>query len=875
MKHDTSDVVSRLTVALADRYRVERELGVGGMATVYLAHDLKHDRDVAIKVLHPDLGAALGGERFLGEIRITARLQHPHILPLLDSGDANGLLFYVMPYVTGETLRTRLDRERQLPIDDAVQIAREVADALGCAHGLGIIHRDIKPENILLQNGHALVADFGISLAMQTAGGARLTQTGISIGTPHYMSPEQAMGERAIDARSDLFALGAVTYEMLLGGPPFVGPTAQAIVAKVMTERPSAPRQTRDTIPAYVEHAVLKALAKLPADRHASAQAFADALATSSAARAIPERHARSGQSRRVLMAIGVLAVGASMFFLGRAQGGRGADVAQFGRATQITWESGLEVEPALSPDGKLITYAVGNGTRFKIFVRPVAEGRATPLTDDTTAVETQPQWSHDGTRILYLKDGLVFSAPAGGGAPKQEVPSRGADVESATWSPDERRIAYVIDDSVFVRDADGKSSMVATMVQPTLCAWGPTDLVACSAGNRLYLKAGMNFSNAAPSWIVVINANTRQVSTITDSVFSNQAPTWSADRRSVMYVSNRMGIPDVFSVTVNADGTAEGTPRRLTVGLNVSSFTFSADGSRMAYAVLTTSSNAWSQPLIPSASGNRAGPAQLTFGQGVIETATPSSDLRWLYYDSDAAGDADIYRMRLPAGEPERLTTNRAPEFDPDPSPDGRFVAFHSFRDGSREIFVMPLDGGPLEQITKTPYQEMHAVWSRDGQSLAFASQSQPFGLFVSRRGADGRWTTRKLLEIGNFQAWSPDGRMLSFATELSGLGGLRVVSVDGGRPRALYDEMAPGAPKAETSAWSDDGRTIYFKSHDKRGASSIWSVPATGGVPVKVTELGNDAQADRFSFKLARGRLYYTHYDRQSNVWVMDVNR
>ena len=185
------------------------------MATVYLAHDLKHDRDVAIKVLHPELGAALGGERFLREIRTTARLQHPHILPLLDSGEADGLLYYVMPFVAGETLRARLTRERQLPIDDAVFVAREVADALGYAHGHGVIHRDIKPENILLQGGHAMVADFGIALAVQSAGGARMTQTGLSLGTPQYMTPEQAMGERAIDARSDIYALGAVTYEML------------------------------------------------------------------------------------------------------------------------------------------------------------------------------------------------------------------------------------------------------------------------------------------------------------------------------------------------------------------------------------------------------------------------------------------------------------------------------------------------------------------------------------------------------------------------------------------------------------------------------------------------------------------------------------
>ncbi|HEX6643398.1 MAG TPA: protein kinase [Gemmatimonadales bacterium] len=312
----THEVSARLTAALADRYRLERELGQGGMATVYLAEDLRHEREVAIKVLHPDLGATLGSDRFLSEIRTTARLQHPHILPLLDSGEAGGLLYYVMPRVMGETLRARLDRERQLPVDDAVRIAREVADALGYAHEHAVIHRDVKPENILLQSGHALVADFGIALAVQQAGGSRLTQTGLSLGTPQYMSPEQAMGERAIDARSDVYALGAVAYEMLAGDPPFTGSTVQAIVAKIMTERPTPLHALRDTVPSHVERAIHTALAKLPADRYASAAQFRDALApaaypppeaTVAMPAAVPPRAA--GRSRRATAALAIMAV--------------------------------------------------------------------------------------------------------------------------------------------------------------------------------------------------------------------------------------------------------------------------------------------------------------------------------------------------------------------------------------------------------------------------------------------------------------------------------------------------------------------------------------------------------------------------------------
>ncbi|HQR19165.1 MAG TPA: serine/threonine-protein kinase, partial [Gemmatimonadales bacterium] len=267
------DAFDKLTTALSDRYRLERELGAGGMATVYLAQDLRHNRRVAVKLLRPELSAVIGGERFLSEITTTANLQHPHILPLFDSGEVDGLLYYVMPYVEGETIRDRLDREKQLPVQDAVRIAGEVASALDYAHRHGVVHRDIKPENILLHDGSALVADFGIALAASKAG-TRMTETGMSLGTPHYMSPEQAMGEREITARSDVYALGAVLYEMLTGEPPFTGPTAQAVVARVVTEHPRPLVPQRHTIPPQVEAAVLRALEKLPADRFATAAEF-------------------------------------------------------------------------------------------------------------------------------------------------------------------------------------------------------------------------------------------------------------------------------------------------------------------------------------------------------------------------------------------------------------------------------------------------------------------------------------------------------------------------------------------------------------------------------------------------------------------------
>src|SRR5713101_8009531 len=270
---------ARLTTALAGRYAIERELGAGGMATVYLARDLKHDRDVALKVLRPELAAVLGAERFLQEIHISARLDHPHILTLIDSGECNGFLWYVLPYVRGESLREKLTREKQLSLEEAVRIATQVASALDYAHRHGVVHRDIKPDNILLHEGEAVVADFGIALAVREAGGPRLTESGLSLGTPQYMSPEQATGGRELDARSDVYSLAAVVYEMLTGEPPHTGPTVQAVIAKLLTERPTRIRTVRDTVPEGIDTAVAKALAKVPADRFGGAAEFATALA--------------------------------------------------------------------------------------------------------------------------------------------------------------------------------------------------------------------------------------------------------------------------------------------------------------------------------------------------------------------------------------------------------------------------------------------------------------------------------------------------------------------------------------------------------------------------------------------------------------------
>jgi len=327
-----TEIPARLVTALADRYRLERELGQGGMATVYLAHDVRHDRPVAIKVLRPELGAALGPERFLREIETTANLRHPHILPLYDSGDAAGFLFYVMPYVEGETLRDRLRREKQLPMEDALRIAQEVADALSYAHSRGVIHRDIKPENILLESGHAVVADFGIARAVDAAGGMQLTETGLAIGTPMYMSPEQAAGDRELDGRSDLYVLGCVLHEMLAGHPPFTGPTVASIVHQHLMAEPPAITQIRPAVPPEIAGVLQRALAKNPADRFNPVAQFGDALRRPGlAARPAPPGMARGARLPLALAAVIVLLIAGWL-----ATGGLGSRRATTGAIERI-----------------------------------------------------------------------------------------------------------------------------------------------------------------------------------------------------------------------------------------------------------------------------------------------------------------------------------------------------------------------------------------------------------------------------------------------------------------------------------------------------------------------------------------------------------
>ncbi len=447
-----SESLARLTAALADRYRIERELGAGGMATVYLAEDLKHNRLVAVKVLKPELAVAIGAERFLAEIKTTANLQHPHILALHDSGEVNGTVFYVMPYVDGESLRDRLDREKQLPIDDALRIAGEVADALQYAHEHGVIHRDIKPENILLQRGHAVVADFGIALAASKTGGSRMTETGMSLGTPTYMSPEQAMGAREVDARTDVYSLGCVLYEMLAGEPPFVGPTAQSIVAKVITESPRSLTAQRRTVPPHVDATVQKSLEKLAADRFASAAAFAESLRDGGSSlrnAGHQSMHAtarsRSRVTRWAAATLAGVAIFAAAYVVGQRSNSNGATDGL--SMQQKTYRTQSIFSARYTANGESFVYSAAvSGSSPRIYAVTSAYPEPRVVSDSATHLLSVS--SKDEMAVLVgavynhhrVFTGTLARMPVGGGTPRELLTS----VHDADWSPDGSQLAVV-----------------------------------------------------------------------------------------------------------------------------------------------------------------------------------------------------------------------------------------------------------------------------------------------------------------------------------------------------------------------------------------------------------------------------------------------
>ena len=822
------DTSSRLSSALADRYRIERELGQGGMATVYLAHDLRHERDVAIKVLHPELAAALGSERFLSEIKTTAKLQHPHILPLLDSGAADSFLYYVMPYVSGETLRARLERERQLPIGDAVRIAKEAADALGAAHALGIIHRDIKPENILLQGGHALVADFGIALAVQQAGGHRMTQTGLSLGTPQYMSPEQAMGEKTVDARADVYALGAVSYEMLTGEPPFTGSTVQAIVAKLMTDPPRPLTELRKSVPVHVEAAVLAALEKVPADRMASAAAFAQALddpgftTTRISTGARSRRGTVAGVPRAwfgMAVALNVLLVAAALFL-----GLRKPPAAGTSRQHVLLWQHRIPyplapgarfvgVQAAIAPDGSSIVYTDSTAGGYVLMRKLRDAGESTPLAGTERGIS--PFFSPDGKWIGYATlDNRLKKVPVTGG---------GSVTLAEDMNPEYGAVAWLDDGTIlYTGNVPGPVNRVPADGGPAVRVPIPTELGLVAtlwplpdSRGFLFTSCPGNCANSSGVYAWDFASDSAHL------LVPAAAGAWYApDDRLLLYTSREGGLyaaefdPARFVLKSGAVPVLE--------GVEPTSFTLSRSGAVLystGSAALTPSELVWvtrdghPAPFDSTWRGRFEYPALSPDGKELAVSVRDKKTDLWIRRTDgsrtrvDALGVANWRPSWLPGGHSLTFVSIGNPD---DPND---VVVYQVTTDGSASPVL----------LQKYKFGIWEAEVSRDGQWLVMRLDEEAANSNLRYRRLTGDTTVRPLLvdlDLSLSIAMSPDGRWVAYTShEAGGEYEVYVAPFPDMKSKRLVSSSGGTEPR-----WSHDGRELYWVSGGRMMAASVF---------------------------------------------------
>ena len=832
-----TNLSARLTAALSDRYTIERELGQGGMATVYLAQDVRHDRRVAVKVLRPELAAVIGADRFLSEIKTTANLQHPHILPLFDSGESDGFLFYVMPYVEGETVRDRMNREKQLPVADAVRIATEVAGALDYAHRHNVIHRDIKPENILLHDGRALVADFGIALAASKAGGARMTETGMSLGTPHYMSPEQAMGEREITARSDVYALGCVLYEMLTGDPPFTGSTAQAIVARVVTETPRPMAPQRHTIPAHVEAAVLTALEKLPADRFATAAEFADALTDTgyaprtTVASAVPggivATYSRSRKLLAVLTAaVVLLAVLAAWGWLRPAPP---QQVRRFSMGLppgQAMRQGVLGVNLAFSPDGSRLVYVGPGEGGDQLWVRERDRLDATPLIGTVGA--HSPYFSPDGERIAFSStlDVQLKVVPVTGGPPITLASPGIGSGGGGAWGAD---------GWIYFDTPDGLSRIQAEGGTPEL-------LIPFDSASR---EVGHAWPDALPNGKGLVYRSRRNLDPTDFDIVAFDLIT--RERHVLAKGLLARYVHPGYLVFVRADGAVLAAP-------------FDQDRLKLTGAAVPLFEGVMTKPFgsadfaiskrgtlayVPGLASTGGGVAELVTvtRQGGITPLDPpvtynpsgnpalslSPDGSRLAIDIVGAASPDIWVKQLPSGPLSRLTFDTRTALRPRWTPDGRSVVYVASPDTTLpSIWIKKADGStPAEQVWQVPGRAIaEAAFSNDGQWLIYrlAEAGGNGDLYAVRPGRDTAPTpllTSRFNETGG--ALSPDGKWLAYTSNESGRNEIFV------RP---FPNTAAGRWQVSTTGgavarWARSGRELYYEAP----SGDMMAVPVTPG--------------------------------------------
>ncbi|MGE0354136.1 MAG: protein kinase [Gemmatimonadales bacterium] len=805
-----SDTATRLQTALAGRYRIERELGAGGMATVYLAHDIRHDRKVALKVLRPELAAVIGAERFLAEIKTTANLQHPHILPLHDSGEADSFLYYVMPFVEGESLRDRLSREKQLPVDDAIRIATQVASALDYAHRHGVIHRDIKPENILLHDGSALVADFGIALAMSTAGGSRMTETGMSLGTPHYMSPEQAMGEREITARSDVYALGAVTYEMLTGDPPFTGSTAQAVVARVVTEAPRPLRAQRHTIPPHVENAVLTALEKLPADRHASAAQFSEALTNPAltGARSAAAAGRRTGWRERAaplvvpLAVLALIAVAVAVWALTRTPAPQVNRFAlAFGADQAMSAPGGLRL--AFAPDGRSFVYVGAGESGGRLWIRRMDQLQAEPITGSEGA--TSPVYSPDGGQLAFLTlNPFALKLIPSRGGPATTVESSNMSGGGVDWAKD----GYLYFDAATSLSRirpDGSGREVVYALDSTRQEAGVAWPQVLPGSRGVIFRLRHTGEVAGQYNIMVVDLKTGVAKQLVRAVFARYVPTGhllivtaSGDLLAAPFDLGRLAL------------TGPAVP--LWSGLGVGGF---------GAVDLAVSSRG---DLLYSLGGSRVMTEVVWVGRD--GTSTPV----------DPAWQGDLIQSIALSPDGTRLATHT--------------ISASGSRSYAEDIWMKALDTGPLTRITFEGPQNRSPVWSPDGRSILFTS-TRGVQAALYRKRADGSGGADELVRYRGgplAQGFaSPDGEWYVLQT----LGG-DILGFRPGRDTAPVPLIATSFVETQP-ALSPDGRWLAYVS-DETGRNEVyvrpfpavdsarWQVSITGGVGPRWAHSGKE---------------------------------
>jgi serine/threonine-protein kinase len=748
-------------------YAIEREIGRGGMATVFLARDAKHQRNVALKVLDPELGAVLGAERFLSEIRVTANLQHPNLLPLFDSGQTEGLLFYVMPFVEGESLRARLDREKQLPVEDAVRIATAVANALDYAHAHGVIHRDLKPENILLQHGQPVVADFGIALAVSNAGGTRVTQTGLSLGTPQYMSPEQATGDRVIDGRTDIYSLAAVTYEMLTGEPPHTGASAQAIIARLMTTAPQPVRLLRPSVPPNVAMAVERGLAKLPADRFGNARAFAEALAntsfTTGVATAAPAPARR--QSIPVVAALATLSV---VSLAGAVWGWTRPERPRPVLRYELALDSSASLIPvgrwgriALSPDGEMLVYVGGQGNGLLLRRRDQLDARLIPGTLQSGG----PVFSPDGKRIAFIQNAITLMVASLDGSPPIAVTDSLAGLSGIAWAGNDTLIT------------DGR---------------GSTALVRVAARAR-----------ARPEYLAPLDSASGEVDQVYPEVLPGGAVLYTMQRgasHAVAVLDPRTGARRVLVENARRPRYAEGRLLYVT-----------SDGTLMAV------------PFDPRRQEVNGTPAVV--GDGLptaliaVDVAVSASGTLAFVASPDAGTERELVWIARDGREEMLDTTWRAPLSDPALSPDGTRLAVS---DGSvmgsfdnSDIWIKPLRSEGRLRLSAQGGRNRYPVWTRDGRSLLYVSSGATNAIIENP--ADGRIAPVRRVESREpitVLTATPDGEWVVY---VRGTGSVTRIYAHK-RGDSVSTAIVGGEGRQLSPALSPDGGYLAYVNNDGR---------------------------------------------------------